>query len=108
MRLVLSSAADWEASISTNEVTVQPGELFDISLKVKNLSNHPVVARIRHLIEPQNLTDFLDFVECGFLLPVTLEPGREQDYAARYLLRGNLPEGVRVLNLTYDFRRLLK
>jgi hypothetical protein len=67
-----------------------------------------VVARIRHLIEPQNLTDFLDFVECGFLLPVTLEPGREQEYAARYLLRGHLPEGVRALNLTYDFRRLLK
>jgi hypothetical protein len=108
MRLVLSSAADWEASISKNEVTVQPGDLFDISLKVKNLSNHPVVARIRHLIEPQKLTDFLDFVECGFLLPVTLEPGREQEYAARYLLRGHLPEGIRALNLTYDFRRLLK
>jgi hypothetical protein len=108
MRLVLPNAADWEASISKNEVTVQPGELFDISLKVKNLTSYPVVARIRHLIEPQNLTDFLDFVECGFLLPVTLDPGKEQEYPARYLLRGNLPEDVRILNLTYEFRRLLK
>jgi hypothetical protein len=108
MRLALSDAADWEASISKNEVIVHPGDLFEIFLKVKNRSGQPLITRIRHLIEPQNLTDFLDFVECGFLLPVTLEPGKEQEYAARYLLRGNLPEGVQMLNLIYDFRRLLK
>ncbi|MBM4299514.1 MAG: hypothetical protein FJ143_17380 [Deltaproteobacteria bacterium] len=108
LRLALSDAADWEASLSNSEVTVQPGELFEISLKVKNRSNQPVFTRIRHLIEPEDVTDYLDFVECGFLLPVTLEPGKEQAYAARYLLRGNLPEGVRRIDLTYDFRRLLK
>jgi hypothetical protein len=108
LRLVLPNALKWEASVSNNEVTVQPGEFFDVSLKVKNLSSYPAVARIRHRIEPQNLTDFLDFVECGFLLPVTLQPGKEQEYESRYLLRGTFPEGVHRLNLTYDFRRLIR
>ena len=84
MPTCLSDAVDWEASISKNEVIVQPGDLFEILLKVKNRSSQPVVTRIRHLIEPQNLTDFLDFVECGFLVPIT-KPGKEQQ---------NMPPGI--------------
>jgi hypothetical protein len=106
LRIVLSNAGDVEAALSTSEVVIQPGELFEIFLKVKNRSSQPLVARIGHLVEPLDVTNFLDFVECGFLLPIKLPPQKEQEYYARYLLRGNLPEGVRQLNLTYDFRLL--
>jgi Cytochrome c oxidase assembly protein CtaG/Cox11 len=106
LRLELSSASDLEASVSKSEVIVQPGEFFEIYLKVKNRSSHSLVTRVGHLIEPQDVTNFLDFVECGFLLPITVEAGKEQEYASRYLLRGNLPEGVHALTLTYDFRLL--
>lgn len=105
-RLVLANAADLEVALSKSEVVVHPGDLFEIELKIKNRSKQPVVARIGHLIEPRDVTNFLDFVECGFLLPVTLPPAKEQAYSARYLLRDNLPEGVRQLNLTYDFTLL--
>jgi hypothetical protein len=105
-QLLLANATDLDASLSKNELVVQPGDLFEILLKVKNRSSQPVVARVGHLIEPRDVTNFLDFVECGFLLPIRLEPGKEQEYPARYLLRGNLPEGVRQLNLTYDFKLL--
>jgi hypothetical protein len=105
-RLALANAADLDVALSRSEVVVQPGELFEIDLKIKNRSAQQVVARIGHLIEPQNVTKFLDFVECGFLLPVTLQPGKEHEYSARYLLRDNIPEGVRQLSLTYDFRLL--
>jgi hypothetical protein len=105
-RLALANAADLDVALSKSEVVVQPGELFEIDLKIKNRSAQQVVARIGHLIEPRDVTNFLDFVECGFLLPVTLEPGKEHAYSARYLLRDNIPEGVRELSLTYDFRLL--
>jgi Cytochrome c oxidase assembly protein CtaG/Cox11 len=105
-RLVLANAADLDVALSKNEVVVQPGDFFEIDLKIKNRSAQQVVARIGHLIEPRDVTNFLDFVECGFLLPVTLEPGKEHAYSARYLLRDNIPEGVRQLSLTYDFRLL--
>jgi hypothetical protein len=105
-RLVLASAGDLDVSLSKSEVVVQPGDLFEIELKIKNRSAQPVVARIGHLIEPRDVTNFVDFVECGFLLPVTLQPGKEHEFPARYLLRDNIPEGVRQLSLTYDFRLL--
>src|SRR4249920_3951374 len=70
-RLELANAGDLDAALSKSEVVVQPGDLFEIFLKIKNRSGQPVVARIGHLVEPRDVTNFLDFVECGFLLPIT-------------------------------------
>jgi hypothetical protein len=105
-KLLLANAADLDVALSKSEVVVYPGDLFEIELKIKNRSAQPVVARIGHLVEPRDVTNFLDFVECGFLLPVTLQPGKEHEFPARYLLRDNIPDGVRQLSLTYDFRLL--
>jgi hypothetical protein len=105
-RMDLSKSADLEVSLSKNEIVTQPGELFEIILTIKNRTNQPITARIGHVVEPNNLADYLDFVQCGFLLPVTLGPASEEQFSGTYLLRGSLPEGVRQLNLTYDFRLL--
>ncbi len=105
-RLDLSNAADLEVSLSQKQLIVQPGELFDIILKIKNRTDQPVIARIGHLVAPAAVADYLDFVQCGFLLPVRLEPSREEQFSGTYLLKGSLPEGVRQLSLTYEFRLL--
>jgi hypothetical protein len=105
-RLDLSKTAYLEASLSSNEIVAQPGELFAIDLRIKNRLDEPVTVRIGHLIEPENNADFVDFVQCGFLLPVTIGPAKEERFSAAYLIRGSLPEGVRQLDLTYDFRPL--
>jgi hypothetical protein len=106
LRLDLSKTSDLEVSLSEQEVVLQPGEVFEIFLKIKNKTKRAVTARIGHLVEPNDSADYLDFVQCGFLLPVTISPGAEQEYSGSYLLRGSLPEGVRRLSLTYDFRIL--
>jgi len=106
LRLDLSKSSDLAVSLSKQEVILQPGEVFEILLKIKNKTKQAVTARIGHLVEPSDSADYLDFVQCGFLLPVTIQPGAEQEYSGSYLLRGSLPEGVRQLNLTYDFRIL--
>lgn len=106
LRLDLSKVADLEASLSVNEIVTQPGELFAIDLRIKNRLNEPVTVRIGHLIEPENIAEFVDFVQCGFLLPVTIGPAREERFSATYFIRGSLPEGVRQLALAYDFRLL--
>jgi hypothetical protein len=106
LRLDLSKASDLEVTLSKQEVVLQPGEVFEIHLKIKNKTAKPLTTRIGHLVEPYHNADYLDFVQCGFLLPVTILPKTEQEYSGFYLLRGNLPEGVRQLKVTYDFRLL--
>ena len=106
LRLELTNASGLEASLSKAEVSVQPGEVFDIKLRIKNSTPSPVIARIGHLVEPHGEADYLDIVQCGFLLPVTIPATSEQEYSGVYMLRGSLPERVRQLRLTYDFRIL--
>lgn len=110
LQTALPESSGVEVSVSKNQVVVQPGDVFEVFLRIKNRSKEPISARIGHLIEPRELASSLDFVECGFLLPVTVEAEKEQEYSSRYLLRETIPEGIRQLNLTYDFklRRLLR
>jgi Cytochrome c oxidase assembly protein CtaG/Cox11 len=105
-RLDLSKAQDLDARLSQNKFIVQPGDLFEISLIIKNPTSEPVTVRIGHVVEPQNIAEYLDLVQCGFLLPVTIAPGKEQQYSGTYMLRASIPEGVRQLKLNYDFRIL--
>lgn len=106
LKLDLSKSPDLDVMLSKNEFVVQPGDLFEIVLKIKNRTQQPMTVRIGHLVEPSTIADYLDFVQCGFLLPVTVQPDKEQEFSGTYMLRGSLPEGVRGLNLTYDFRQL--
>jgi hypothetical protein len=106
LKLDLSKSPDLDVVLSKNEFVLQPGDLFEIVLRIKNRAQQPVTVRIGHLVEPSPIADYLDFVQCGFLLPVTVQPDKEQEFSGTYMLRGSLPEGVRGLNLTYDFHEL--
>jgi hypothetical protein len=106
LKLDLSKSPDLDVALSQNEFVLQPGDLFEIVLRIKNRAQQPVTVRIGHLVEPSTIADYLDFVQCGFLLPVTVQPDKEQEFSGTYMLRGSLPEGVRGLNLTYDFHQL--
>ena len=97
----IPSSAPVEARLRHSNVVTRPGEIFKVVLNVKNTSHEQLFARIGHLVDPYGVRDYLDLVECGFLLPVRLTPGKEEEFVSTYLLRKNLPEGVRQLNVTY-------
>jgi hypothetical protein len=95
------ATAPIEAKVLQSEVTTFPGEPFRISLKITNTSEQAVTARIGHLIDPHQFRDYLDLIECGFLLPVRLLPGEQEEFTSTYLLRAGLPENVGQLTMTY-------
>jgi hypothetical protein len=105
LKALLSSTPQLDVSLSKSEVVVQSGDVFDVSLRIKNRSNKPLMAQIVHVIEPQAFADHLDFVECGFLLPITINPG-DQEYLSRYVVRWSIPEGIHQMSLSYDFKPL--
>ena len=97
----IPSSVPVEARLGHPNVVTQPGEIFKVVLNVKNTGQEQLFARIGHLVDPYGVRDYLDLVDCGFLLPVRLAPGNEEEFVSTYLLRKNLPEGVRQLNVTY-------
>jgi hypothetical protein len=86
------------------ETVVRSGDLFTVGFKVKNLTAEQVVTRIAHHVEPKELTQYLDLVECALLLPVRLRPGEEQVYNSTYLVRGDLPDNAKAISVTYEFK----
>jgi len=86
------------------EVTVTRGKLFNVFFKVKNLSNREVTTWIVHHVEPKEVNEYLELVECNLLLPVSLQPGKEVEYPSSYLLRGDFAEGMKQFKVTYEFK----
>jgi cytochrome c oxidase assembly protein Cox11 len=86
------------------ETIARSGDLFTIGFKVKNTGAGEVVTRIAHRVEPKEMAEFLDLVECALLLPVRLQPSEEQIYKSTYVVRGDLPDGIKSLNVTYEFK----
>lgn len=106
LKLDLSKAPELDAALANDRFVLQPGDVFEVVLKIRNRAKQPVTLRIGHIIEPQPIADYVDFVQCGFLLPITVPPEKEQEFTGTYLVRGSLPDGIRQLSLTYEFRRL--
>jgi hypothetical protein len=93
-----------EAKPTIKETVTQPNELFTIAYRVKNLTDKEVFARITHRVEPAALSEHLDLVECGLLLPVRIPPGQEQTYSSTYVVRGDMADGTKSLDVTYEFK----
>ena len=54
LKLDLSKSPDLDVMLSKNEFVVQPGDLFEIVLKIKNRTQQPMTVRIGHLVEPSH------------------------------------------------------
>jgi hypothetical protein len=86
------------------ETVARPSDVFTIGFRVKNRLNREIVTRIVHRVEPKELAQYLELVECALLLPVRLRPGEEQTYKSTYVVRGDLPEGTKRLDVIYEFK----
>ena len=97
----IAPASPVQMKLQQSEIQTKPGQVFRVSLTISNTGKQTISARIGHLIEPHEFRDYLDLVDCGFILPVRLQPGRAEQFVTTYLLRGSLPDEVRRLNVTY-------
>jgi hypothetical protein len=113
---------DWKSGIRVNFVTalppdgtlaalptmrqtiIRPGDVFTVGFKVKNQSAREITTRIVHRVDPKDVGGYLDLVECALLLPVRLRAGEEQIFNSTYVVRGDLPDGTKVLGVTYEFK----
>jgi hypothetical protein len=93
-----------EAVPINKATTIRPSELFTIAYRVKNRTAQTISTQITHRIQPNELSPYLDIIDCALLLPVELRPGEESEFSTTYMVRGDLPEGTKELNVTYDFQ----
>lgn len=100
----LPPTAGLAAEPTIKETVARSGDLFNVGFKVKNRSTDEIVTRIVHHVEPKETAQYLDLVECALLLPVRLRAGEEQVFNSTYVVRGDLPDGIKAFNVTYEFQ----
>ncbi|HEY7554775.1 MAG TPA: cytochrome c oxidase assembly protein [Candidatus Binatia bacterium] len=93
-----------EAEPVSRETVVKSSEPFRISYRVSNRSDKNLRTRITHKVEPEELREHLDIIECALLLPTSVPAGQQREYSTTYLVRGDLPESARKFNITYEFK----
>lgn len=101
---MLPPSAAMTAQPTIKETITRSGDLFTVGFKVKNNGASEILTRIVHRVEPKEIAEYLELVECALLLPVRLRPGEEQIFNSTYIVRGDLPEGTRTLDVTYEFK----
>ena len=109
-RVVFQSSQPQPAQLAVeflrNDFLVKSAEPFQVDFRVSNRTDREMIVQLNHLVEPRQIEKNIDMIACGSRLPFRLRPQETQDTSSAYLLRGSLPEGIREVKLTYDFRIL--
>lgn len=93
-----------EAKPLQKEFVVMRGKVFNVFFKVRNLSSREVYTWIEHHVEPKEMWDYMELTWCTLLYAQRIEPGKAEVHPSAYVIRGDLPEGVRHLKVTYEFK----
>jgi len=89
---------------ATTEVMAKNDELFLVNVKITNPGPHAVTFTVSHLLDPPEVADDLQLIECGLLTPIALEAKQEKEFAMAYQLNNAVGQNHREIKLTYDFK----
>src|SRR5262244_3512156 len=76
-RAIPVKSSEVEVSLSKEQLVVQPGDMFEIFLAIKNLTKKESIVQVNHLVEPRDIAPYLDFVQCD----VRTRPGASRKRA---------------------------
>jgi len=88
----------------TKQTVVRPGDVFTVAYRVKNQSGKMLTTRIVHRVQPAELRQQIDIVECALLLPVKMPAGQDAEFSTTYMVRSDLPDDAKKLDITYEFQ----
>jgi hypothetical protein len=103
LRAQLPKSGEIEVRFAQTELIVKDNELFLVNLVVKNRSSRTVTFTVNHNVDPGPVADYLELIECGLLVPITIEPGQEQEFSMAYLFDTAGRQNYREFNLAYEF-----
>ena len=87
----------------TKKLTMNPGEIKQVSFYVKNRTDKKLVVQAIPDITPNLAKKYLAKIECFCFRQQTLEPGEEKEMPLRFVVNSAIPNEIPVLTMTYRF-----
>lgn len=105
VRLTAAVSPDlpWEFYPVPSEVQAVPGETVQVIYRVKNLADHPVTGKARHVVEPQEYRSFFETIQCFCFTEQTLAAGEEKDMPLIFRVDFTVPPDVAAFTNGYTF-----
>ncbi len=96
-------ALDLDFHPLTKKMTMNPGEVKEVSYYVKNRTDKTLSIQAIPDITPNNARKYLAKIECFCFQKQTLKPGEEREMPLRFVVNSALPKNIPVLTMTYRF-----
>jgi hypothetical protein len=102
----VSSDLPWEFYPLQAEVQAGPGETVQVLYRVKNLADHPITGKAKHVVEPQAYRSFFETIQCFCFTEQTLAAGEEKDMPLIFRVNFTVPPEVTEFTNGYTFYTL--
>ncbi len=93
----------WDFAPVQPVVRAIPGETVHTYYRAKNLSDHEITAKARHILEPPEKTGHLQIISCFCFLQQTLKPGEEKTLPVVFRVNDEIPASIKTLRVRYEF-----
>lgn len=93
----------WEFEPLQETVLAKPGETFHTAYRAKNLSDRLIVAKARHIDEPEAYRDFLNIIQCFCFIQESLNPDQEVELPLVFRIDWDIPPEVKDFYVHYEF-----
>jgi cytochrome c oxidase assembly protein subunit 11 len=103
---LLDGGGDFELVPQTQEMTLQPGRLYEARFRIRNRASQPVVAQAVPSVAPATTARYLQKTECFCFTPQSFAASEEREFTVRFIVSPDLPEQVDRMTLAYSMYRL--
>jgi hypothetical protein len=93
----------WEFEPLQEMVIAKPGETLQTVYRAKNLSDQPLVAKARHIDQPEAYLDYLNIIQCFCFIQQTLRPGEEVELPLAFRVEWDVPTEIKDFYVHYEF-----
>ncbi len=93
----------WEFEPLQKEVRVHPGQLVQVTYRVKNTSDSAVVGQAIPAYGPSFAGNYVRKLECFCFVRQELKPHEAREMPVQLLIDSTLPKDVNVITLSYTF-----
>ena len=93
----------WEISPQTARLDVHPGELHQVTYRVRNLSDQPIVGQAVPSVSPGLAAASFEKLECFCFSQQALAPGETKELPLLFTVKNSIDKDIHTITLAYAF-----
>lgn len=100
---VTKAGLPWDFAPAQPVVRAISGQTLHTYYRAKNLSDHEITAKARHILEPPEDTGYLQVISCFCFFQQTLKPGEEKTLPVVFRVNYEVPASLKAMRVRYEF-----